>query len=1124
MDIQNLLERINNEPSILFLGQAYLGIKESGNIFIKYINEIVLDNAIKDEELTYNSLLKYLDPSRKDQTIKKLLEVSESIPVPEWLVSISKLRWSSIFTSSIDSITQKAFFSYGRQFKSIFSRNDNPRNYMSKSILHGTYLFGNVYGEGIYMPPFSEEELDDKLGDATILLERIADLIENYGLLVIEGYDPDSDWIDPVTLANLLSRFSPGNVFVFSANEAFITNPRLARHIKSGRITVESRSLYECLLEAEVFDEEEFYEPIEYEGVPLTINKELKYLPYQIYNDISQKYILLDDRVLKKVPVHNVEEAFLKFLRESSVRPIWSAYLNGFYFKRVFDDKLKRDVEKELDNEVFDSKTVILRGQNGTGKTVSLCNLAMEIKRGMKYPVIFIPRETTPDTAVLNRFISWLENNMGAERTVIIWDMGAYRSEIYDIISLQKTLNNGGRKVLVVGSSYANGEESNNAVFTDIPHVIDHKHEIPALREVLQKINPAYVNKLESAIPQIGEHGNLFIAAMYELFHDIHTNLAKGVAKEVDKAEKAISRQIREKRLITNVSPFAKLRSIFGLEDINYYTEMSYEIESAIQEVSDLVCVASQYGVDLTLDLLLRIINISDKYEFVKDLSENSMITVIQDGDYNYLVRFRSTLEAQLYAQDRFTGGMKQEIDCVKRIIANIKPYANQNDNIELTQLLNLLFKYSPNGPQKSKYKPYYLTLAGALRELREKQNFFVPSLVLREANFIRESFKGIEDSEEKRKNLKMAQEILREAIDMMRQNGETGIKSYANLLVELASNLADSIFTKGQDYKESLEIYREIKTNLDVARAISPESYQPVDVYLNSSILVYENTDSIDEKNNILADMLRIIDDARHANTEFEDRPEFQSRVSMINQYLNNTEIEESYYLELLKKGSATGVYLRAKKLLGDYSFTISPDRHQYERIEQALNLLIENQTVVFGDARSLLLLIQLYWIKATGSPIFSVEKFCPSLGKAQWNFIDSLCTRYINMETAVPVALPLFLKAVRLFINEEDYKSMDYFEQAKKAPGPRRIPVYLIHCDEIGKPVRYQGKLDSFNNGKGKIKLLHRPIKAHFTARSFPDFITIEKDQEFRNLAIGFNLMGPVAIPIESVGDKHA
>lgn len=1120
MDIKQLLERINNEPSILFLGQAYLGIQEKSDLFLRYVNEFVLDNAIEENALTYNALLDHLEPSRKNQTIKKLLEVSEAIPVPEWLLHVSKLRWSSVFTSAIDSITQKAFFSYGRQYKSIFSKNDNPRNYMSKSILHGTYLFGNVCGEDRYMPPFSEEDLDDKLGDASILFGRIAELIGNYGLLVIDGYDPDNDWLDPVTLASVLSHFSPGNVFVFSANEAFMANPRLARFIKSGRITAENRSLYECLLEAGAFvDDEEPFEPIEDEGVPLTVNRELKYLPFDIYNDISQKYILLDDRVLKKAPVNNLEEAFLKFLREASVRPIWSAFLQGFYFRRVFDDALKQAVETELDSEVLDSRTVILRGQNGTGKTVSLCHLAMEIKRGLKYPVIFIPRETTPDAAVLDRFISWLENRLGAERTVIIWDMGAYRSEIYEMVTLQRTLNHGGRKVLVVGSSYANGEEPKNAVFIDIAPEIDPEREIPALREVLQRINSAYVHRLDSALPQIGGHGNLFLAAMYELFHDLHTNLAQGVAKEVDKAEKALSRQVNRKRRVVSDSPFAKLRTAFGLEEICYYTEMSYEIERAIQEVSDLVCVASQYGVDLTLDLLLRVTDISDKYEFVKDLSQNSMIAVIQDGDYNYLVRFRSTLEAQLYIKDRFAG-IEQEIDCVRRIIANIKTYSNLNDNVELTQLLNLLFNYGPNGPQKSKYKSYYLTLANALKDLREKQNFFVPSLVLQEANFIRESFKGSENSEEKRKYLEMAQNILREAIDMMRQNGETRLQSYASLLVELASNLSEFVFADGQDYRESLETYREIKTNLDKARSISPQNYHPVDVYLKSSMQVYENAENIDEKNNILTDMLKTIDDARHANTEFEDRPEFQSRVFRINQYLKNTEIAESYYQELLKKGSATGVYLRAKKILGDYVITASPDAQQYEKIEQALNLLTENQAVVFSDARSLLLLIQLYWIKYTGIPIFSVERLCPALGKAQWDYLDNLCTRYLSMETAVPVALPLFLKAVRLFINEDDYKSMEYFEQAKKAPGPSRVPIYLIHCDEMGKPRKYKGKLDTFNNGKGKIKLLHRSIKAHFTARSF-DIATIEKEQEFKNLAIGFNLMGPVALPLESFGD---
>lgn len=109
-EMQDLIKRINEEPSVLFLGQNYL----TNDPYDRYILELKAMLKIEDESIhSFSSLYKKLEQSCENpkdsmKSIRKLASamcsMSSSYLRVTWLKKILHWRWNLVYTSSPDGI------------------------------------------------------------------------------------------------------------------------------------------------------------------------------------------------------------------------------------------------------------------------------------------------------------------------------------------------------------------------------------------------------------------------------------------------------------------------------------------------------------------------------------------------------------------------------------------------------------------------------------------------------------------------------------------------------------------------------------------------------------------------------------------------------------------------------------------------------------------------------------------------------------------------------------------------------------------------------------------------------------------------------------------------------------
>jgi hypothetical protein len=184
--------------------------------------------------------------------------------------------------------------------------------------------------------------------------------------------------------------------------------------------------------------------------------------------------LLTDESVNETRPMGKAEKEryFELFLDNSSIRPQWYGYDPelDYYLERPFEETLYKLIqiflngkEKELPDIPGNKKLpIILEGDPGTSKSITLGAIAFKIFKNRKNPVVFIKNEELSfkndecrEFQLLDQLLREIENAPGAdERVLIIWDTAAYRN-VEDIAgNLSRMLDNLGRRFVLVCTAY----------------------------------------------------------------------------------------------------------------------------------------------------------------------------------------------------------------------------------------------------------------------------------------------------------------------------------------------------------------------------------------------------------------------------------------------------------------------------------------------------------------------------------------------------------------------------------------------------------------------------------------------------------------------------------------------
>ncbi len=217
--LEVLLEKISRDPSVLLLGQNYLGSKNGQNPFIEELRKSFPKKNINSRS-SYTEIWECLDESGRlpDGALTEMVEAARRISVQPWLRKILELNWNIIYTSSIDdALTTRVGDNFGltpiRCEECTFRR-----DFISKRQLHCVYLFGGLHEmhERHTTIPRSRRELRSLRAPAEQKIGWIPqDIIPGYGVLVIDGWSPEKDWLESESLFARLYGLHEESVYLF---------------------------------------------------------------------------------------------------------------------------------------------------------------------------------------------------------------------------------------------------------------------------------------------------------------------------------------------------------------------------------------------------------------------------------------------------------------------------------------------------------------------------------------------------------------------------------------------------------------------------------------------------------------------------------------------------------------------------------------------------------------------------------------------------------------------------------------------------------------------------------------------------------------------------------------------
>ncbi|OAA94539.1 hypothetical protein [Clostridium coskatii] len=1136
----DLIQRIKNGPRILFLGQKYLEIDNNENPMLKAIKQKFFNDDTSIENYNLFLRLSEVNNMELDLTLGWIQKRCERISAPEWLNAISNIYWNSIYTSSVDNVISKCFRNSWRTFKPIINNRIYPNDLRSITNLHGTFLFGNVSRiTKSERPPLDEFELLEARDQAKELLKRLPSLITPFGVLIIEGYDFNNDWIKIEDLYPLINSLNRNQVHLFNCDINNISSNIFANKlIETDKLVIHKEGFSDFLLEAErkgIFNYDTliaYDEQLELKRV--TINKKRVNIPKNLYNDIIYSAIVLDDSInlpIDDLPHFKIIDEFKNFLLESSVRPIWDGYKRKFNICRTFEHILYNLIKDQL-KQTFESDLIILYGQAGSGKTVSLGKVAYKLKCEEIAPILFIEKKNQkPDFEIIDRYCKWVEDS-GAEKTIIFWDDSVNADQISQYNDLKHYLVTRGRKVVIIGSSYRVQDTNQNKdiKYTESKVNLD-ENEIKSFKAVLNRVYEEVPNNID--LETFSKDSN-FLVLLYRLLPDTKTPLRKGINDETQENEKVLTNLMKMDGNEQHCNILAELL-IAKLKEINFnFTDNAmvkdkydYEesIDIQIQRITELIVVPGQFGLSVPIELILRIINKGFNEKIVKLFEKLDVFRITQRRNGNLEISPRHQVEAKLLVQYRI-GSYQKQIDIIKELIENVKNSTAYGEDNEISFIVELLKNIGPNGKENSRgFMSFYMDIAKSLEIAREKYGVVNSRLMLQEAAFMREyvqqNNKSSMDLSEKIKTMENAEKIIKSAISIEEHTSNRKFKGF--LYNELATNLGVRLREYiNNNYKKKylLNIASELQRAFNMTRKLDPDTYYPVDVLGWSSIsLVDSKTLGESEKEEILANALSVFERVESENTSVKDRKDFIKRKLELSNKCKNSELSNQTFNKLLDMGSGAGIYLMCRQRLINIDMSKEINLSEVETCKSTIKYLKEFDEIINKDSRCLYLLLQLIWLVKSRKPIFYNEKQTLPFDKFCWQEINNIARKIIELDGEYANVPIRYIEALSYFHLGDFRRCIEVYKEIRNDEiyGRRRVIASHLASNEDGTIKVYSGTVESYKEEtkSGRIYIDAPEIRSElfFSGKEFTSKETILHTTH-EGLNIAFNFVSPYVI----------
>lgn len=971
-DTYELIERIGTEPSVFIMGQKALASYTGNDPFLFYVSQ-KYKHTIPD----YQSLWSLSD--RLDERLcKDLNQISGTIMPQWWLRKILSMRWNLVYSSGIDAIIAHGV---GPNISIVSIPKDKTafkREYISKQHLHVNYLFGAVDADDpkdLPVPTLSKKDLS---GWSRSIREKLrwiySDIIRHYGILVIDGWDPENDLLSEDTLIGVLQDLPYKSVYIFGAT-ADIQNSISENNLDETVVCERSRF-------AQVLSNSGFFDNLDEVAInseePKEDSKTISLgnganaftisIPTAAVTALDPQITLFHDELIRvsKPDEEDTRVALAKFLQQPDV-PQWQYYTDAykFYVERNVDRVLLDCVVDELQRKSsLKAKPIVVKGTSNSGKTSALIYLAIQIQKKRLAPVLFIrgAMNQAGFEKELSLFIKkylYKENN---RKVLIVWD----GSQNLDAAERYRHLSNTLREcnATVVGSCYS----KMNATSSDGRHAQYHLVDIPLT--MTQSEFKKYCQMLEKYADSVLYRSFVQFAPSYDPRNGPWANqslfyvLNKLSAFSYDSEWRAVGRMVNDRfnrELLINdtqieqaISDLQKVDTAIVKNGIAAAWQMQLErvrnqmlldnpdhlekldsCKDMIKKANEILAVSSQFQVPLPLSLLLRTACgsvFSKESAMIKELLEvDSLVLLTSDKDGFVMVQFRHPAEAEAYISKNYpdkNAALEMEVDTLLDLIKTCS-WTQPEESYQMIRLVrqfgpNSTGKYSEN-PQRGQYRSYvdfFETIAETLKTSTGgdyPEATVVYAHLLRELHAVNLSFGLVED-----------QNLLQNAANELSEALESTTLPDAQrrrLLGEYCANLAASMcdkYTPGVVQRTDFRVFRKYFYQALSLRDVDDSSgfsdNFTLDNWLNALNTLLSSYDSEDAAMqddffmDCIADTLANIDTLLDLS---QDQQEMTNLLQKINDVYTLCSEDRLIQLEqqVTDKKKDTLLYLRARK-----------------------------------------------------------------------------------------------------------------------------------------------------------------------------------------------------------------
>ncbi|OQW90886.1 MAG: hypothetical protein BWK78_05985, partial [Thiotrichaceae bacterium IS1] len=788
-------------------------------------------------------------------------------------------------------------------------------------------------------------------------------------------------------------------------------------------------------------------------------------------------------------------------------------------WKRPVFDQIKNKVFDLLGKDTPQDSTIILYGQSGSGKSVLLKWLAVELRK-LGLPIIFIENSLfSPSFSNIDWFARYVETVTKAP-VMVIYD-GTQVDQEY--VKLSELLASRGRRCVIIGSSYPSQKQhkktkNRHGKAKVIPLLINvglTEEESKQLFLHLEKFLPEHNLELVKRL-SVSDTSNFF-AVLYRLLPPAQKKLANGIVNEgtyvVSRIHEEVVRSVQTEEGLKGATLLEQvLRKAFqNSEDLwlpknqtAVSSGLTYNVNEAYQLINTVMLV-SRLGLELPQNLALRLLPHNSAAVYRGSLRGD--IILEKSKSNSIFLSARHELEAKVWLDERLPDPQNQ-FELLEKLVRLARASEiRDDDSLELEFMVKLLQKIGPEGDDRTRMSAnFYRKIADLVKDLREQFKEVHPRLLLLQSHALREWVKVQQEQLDKNVSREGQKEQLCEWLKVLTE-AEEGLRMANDIVQNRADAMSRSLSKSAREHLARVETERacvigarqgcqlrmltpneltfkrvqeEIQTTYEEARSAWRKAMRFDEENVNATdaaCWICRDRHEIGKKTpgemtpereiaeiELLADWQEVIERYGQLALAPSQEDMRDHREQEFSKALGNPDRIEKVVSRAASRGSPVVHIFKARHLIEEKE-GVKAARQYLEENCNAHQYLDSNQE--HGELernRALLLLYTRYWWQTeTGYPSYLGEdRMCLAFSPEQWKQLKTLMDLRLTLEGENESGTALLLRAcalVHLNQVEEAIKVFDKLDRLQVG-GYRRSRTLFLLCDNQGKPEQFSAE----------------------------------------------------------------